>query len=97
MGRWGRSEGPHTKYMGLGSSDLSYILYGGFSHMGLGSLIHFVWGFLSYILYGDLFHSWSSKVPLSTPLIEPSPSTGYPVPGKYPVPGHQDRTQVIIL
>jgi hypothetical protein len=29
--------------------------------MGLGFLIHFVWEFLSYILYGDFFHSWSSK------------------------------------
>ena len=38
-------------------------------YMGLGSLIHFVWGFLSYILYGDCFNSWSSKGPLSTPLI----------------------------
>jgi hypothetical protein len=43
--------------------------------MGLGFLIHFVWEFLSYILYGDFFHSWSSKGTLSTPLIEPlSPS-----------------------
>ena len=52
----GRSEGSHTKYMGL------------------RSLIYFVWGFLSYILYGDFVNSWSSKGTLSTQLIEPSPS-----------------------
>ncbi len=40
MGRWGRSEGSHTKYMGL------------------GSLIHFVWGFLQLlVLKRDTFNS----------------------------------------
>ena len=53
----------HTFCMGIAStlrvpirntwaSDLSYILYGDFSHT------HFVWGFLSYILYGDFSHTF---------------------------------------
>ena len=58
----------------------------GFS--GLRSHIHFVWvdggglrapirntwaSELSYVLYGDFFHSWSSEGTLSTPLIVPTP------------------------
>ena len=40
----------HTKHMGLHTKCMA-------KYMGLGSLIHFVWGFLSYILYG----AWAWK------------------------------------
>ena len=58
MGRWGRSEGSHTKYMGLGS--LIHFVWGFLSHtfcMGI-SLIHFVWGFCQLLeLKRDTFNS----------------------------------------
>jgi hypothetical protein len=54
-----RSEDSHTKY----GPQISHIFC-----MGI-SLIYFVWGFLSYILYGDFVNSWSSEGTLSTPLI----------------------------
>ena len=45
-----RSEDSHTKY----GPQISHIFC-----MGI-SLIYFVWGFLSYILYGDFFNSEGS-------------------------------------
>ena len=57
MGRWGGLRAPIRNTW---ASDLSYILYGDFSHifcMGI-SLIHFVWGFLQLlVLRRDSFNS----------------------------------------
>ena len=57
MGRWGGLRAPIRNTW---ASDLSYILYGDFSHifcMGI-SLIHFVWGFLQLLeLRRDTFNS----------------------------------------
>ena len=80
----------HTKYlthtfcMGIFvNSEGSHTKY-----MGLGSLIHFVWGFLSYILYGDFVNSWSSEGTISTPLIFPTPLVQYWYTVYLAWPGH---------